>query len=91
VRKDKSIASGVISTIGVNATLLNLGVLVLCGWFVATKQDIPNLLLGALIANSGSALGSLSSVLNSTRSSSDAAQAVQVVNEPDQPVPVDPA
>ena len=82
------IASRVISTIGVNATALNLGILFLCGWFVATRQDIPNLLLGALIANSGSALGSLSSVLNSTRAAGDTQQ-VQVMNEPEDAVPVD--
>ncbi len=84
------IASRVVATIGANATVLNVGILVLCGWYVGTGQDIPNLLLGALIANSGSALGSLSSVLNSTRGP-DVPQPVQVTNEgPGEAVPVVP-
>lgn len=65
------IPQGVIRTIGANATILNVGIVGLCLWYVATKQDIPNLLLGALISQGGNALGSLSSVLNSTRASAD--------------------
>ena len=83
-----NIASRVVGTIGVNATVLNVGILVLCGWYVGTNQDIPNLLLGALIANSGSALGSLSSVLNSTRSPGDPPAPVVVANAVNDPVPV---
>jgi hypothetical protein len=84
----QNIAPRVVATIGVNATLGTLGILILAGWFIATKQTIPDLLLGAIIAQAANSLGSLSSVLNSTRSSET--QDVQVVNEADAPVPVDP-
>ena len=84
------IATRVVATIGVNATVLNVGILGLCGWYAGTGRDIPNLLLGALIANSGSALGSLSSVLNSTRSPNEPPQPVQVTNDgPGEAVPVE--
>lgn len=85
-----SIVGRVVGTIGVNATVLNLGILVLCGWYVATKQDVPDILLGAVIAQAGQALGALSSVLNSTRNADSPAEPVpvQVV---DQPIAVDPA
>lgn len=83
-----NIVGRVVGTIGINATMLNAGILVLCGWFVATRQDIPNLLLGALIANAGNAVGSLSSVLNTTRADGDPAP-VNVVNPPSDPVSVE--
>lgn len=85
-----NIVGRVINSLALNATLLNAGILVLCGWYVATRQDIPNLLLGALIANGGNALGALGSVLNSTRNTNEP-QAVNVVNTPAEAVPVDPA
>lgn len=73
----KEIPGRVIGALAQNATILNLGIVSLCFWFVGTKQDIPNLLLGALIANSGNTLGSLSSVLNSTRSTPEASVNVE--------------
>ena len=66
-----SIVGRVIGTMGANATILNVGILVLCGWYVATKQDVPDILLGAVIAQAGQALGALSSVLNSTRNAAE--------------------
>ena len=83
-----NIASRVIGTIGANATILNVGLLVLCGWYVATKQPVPDILLGAVIAQAGQALGSLSSVLNSTRNA-DTPAPVNVVNTPADPVAVE--
>ena len=90
----KEIPGRVIGAIANNATILNLGIVVLCFWFVGTKQDIPNLLLGALIANSGNTIGSLSSVLNSTRSTPEATvnveRAEQVGPQEREPAPVAP-
>jgi hypothetical protein len=83
-----NIVGRVVGSLAINATMLNLGILVLCGWFVATRQDIPNLLLGALIANAGNAVGSLSSVLNTTRAD-DAPAPVNVVNTTADPVAVE--
>ena len=89
MNNEPNIASRVIATIGVNATLGTTGILVLAGWYIATKQTIPDLLLGAIIAQAANSLGSLSSVLNSTRAAGDTQQ-VQVVNPPEDPVVVDP-
>lgn len=83
----------VIGAIAMNATILNLGIVGLCFWFVGTKQDIPNLLLGALIANSGNTIGSLSSVLNSTRSNPDSVVNVEQAEQvgPQEGTPPAPA
>lgn len=53
-------------------------------FLTATDHAIPD----ALIAIGGGAVGALSSILARTSSGPDA---VQVVNRPDDPVPVDPA
>ena len=90
MNESATIARRVVGTIGVNATLGTVGILVLAGWYIATKQTIPDLLLGAIIAQASNSLGSLSSVLNSTKPPADSEhpQPVEVVNNPADPVPV---
>lgn len=89
----KEIPGRVVATMGINATMLNAGILGLCAWYVGTKQDIPNLLLGALIANSGQSLGALNSVLNSTRSTPEATvnvEQAEQVGPQERPAPAPP-
>ena len=96
IDSNSAVTRRVVGTIGANATILNVGLLVLCGWYVATGEPIPDILLGAVIGLAGNGLGGLLSVLNSTGRTPppSGVQDVQVVNAgPAEAVPVvaDPA
>lgn len=54
-------------------------------WLAAHGSSLPD----ALIALGGVALGNLGTFLVSTRGAGEPPQEVQVVNQPDAPVPVD--